>query len=177
MKIRGHVILLCGVLAFGPAGCAVMDHSQAPRLDRGAKWVMLPFGNHTETPQAGFRAEAITETVLRSLGVADLRQFPITPAPDLLVEPADPKAAEAALAWAKAQQARYAVTGSVDEWRYKVGVDGEPAVGVSLRLIDLQSNQVVWSAGGGRTGWSREAVSAVAQKLIKALLTQALPMT
>lgn len=159
----------------GPVACAVMDHSLAPRVDRGAKWVMLPFGNHTETPQAGLRAEAITETVLRSLGVGDLRQFPVTPAPDMLIEPTDPKAVDAAIAWAKAQQARYAVTGSVDEWRYKVGVDGEPAVGVSLRLIDLQTSQVVWSAGGGRTGWSREAVSAVAQKLIKALLTQALP--
>jgi TolB-like protein len=175
MVKRGCLFAICGMLSMGITACAVMDHSQAPRLDRGAKWVMFPFGNHTETPQAGLRAEAITETVLRSLGVGDLRQFPMMPAPDVLVEPADPKAAEAALAWAKSQQARYAVTGSVDEWRYKVGVDGEPAVGVSLRLIDLQTNQVVWSAGGGRTGWSREAVSAVAQKLIKSLLTQALP--
>ncbi len=167
--------MLCGVVSAGTMACAVMDHSQAPRVDRGAKWVMLPFGNHTETPQAGLRAEAITETVLRSLGVGDLRQYPAAPSPETLVEPTDPRAMEAALTWAKGQQARYAVTGSVDEWRYKVGVDGEPAVGVSLRLIDLQANQVVWSAGGGRTGWSREAVSAVAQKLIKALLTQALP--
>lgn len=175
MLRRVSLFMLCGLLLLGPMACVVMDHSQAPRVDRSAKWVMLPFGNHTETPQAGLRAEAITETVLRSLGVTDLRQFPLTPSPDVLIEPADSKAMDAAFAWAKAQQARYAVTGSVDEWRYKVGVDGEPAVGVSLRLIDLQSNQVVWSAGGGRTGWSREAVSAVAQKLIKALLTQALP--
>ena len=177
MLNRVSLLFLCGALAMGTVACAVMDHSRAPQLDRGAKWVMLPFGNHTETPQAGLRAEAITETVLRSLGISDLRQFPVTPAPDVLVEPTDPKAMETAMAWAKAQQARYAMTGSVDEWRYKVGVDGEPAVGVSLRLIDLQSNQVVWSAGGGRTGWSREAVSAVAQKLIKALLTEALPTT
>lgn len=177
MLKRSGLFVLCGMLSMGIVACAVMDHSQAPGLDRGAKWIMLPFGNHTETPQAGLRAEAITETVLRSLGVGDLRQFPVTPAPDMLIEPTDPKAVEAAMVWAKAQQARYAVTGSVDEWRYKVGVDGEPAVGVSLRLIDLQTDQVVWSAGGGRTGWSREAVSAVAQKLIKALLTQALPIS
>ena len=175
MLRRGGWVLWCGLVSIGAIGCAVMDHSHAPPLDRGVTWVMLPFGNHTETPQAGLRAEAITETVLRSLGVGDLRQFSATPPPDPLFEPTDPKVMEAALAWARSQQARYAVTGSVDEWRYKVGVDGEPAVGVSLRLIDLQSNHVVWSAGGGRTGWSREAVSAVAQKLIKALLTQALP--
>jgi hypothetical protein len=75
--------------------------------------------------------------------------------------------------WARIQNARYAIYGAVDEWRYKVGIDGEPAVGVALHIIDLQSNAVVWSGVGGKSGWSRESLSGVAQKLIKRLLATA----
>jgi TolB-like protein len=164
------ILLAC----FEAGGCAVIDHTPAPQLDRGAKWTLLPFSNHTETPQAALRAEAITETVLRSMGISDLRRYANDGSADPLTEVSETKVLEFAVAWAKSQQARYAVSGTVDEWRYKVGVDGEPAVGVSLRLVDLKTDRVVWSAGGGRTGWSREAVSAVAQKLIKTLLSQAL---
>jgi TolB-like protein len=76
-----------------------------------------------------------------------------------------------ALEWARGERARYALTGTVDEWRYKVGVDGEPAVGITLQVIEVQSGNVIWSAAGSRTGWSRDAVSAVAQKLLRQLLS------
>ena len=39
-----------------------------------------------------------------------------------------------------------------------------------LQVIDLQSGDVVWTATGARSGWSREALSAVAQKLMRDLL-------
>ncbi|MDU7588518.1 MAG: penicillin-binding protein activator LpoB, partial [Acidovorax sp.] len=75
-----------------------------------------------------------------------------------------------ALAWAREQGVRYALAGTVDEWRYKVGVDGEPAAGITLQIIDVQSGDILWSGAGGKSGWSREALSAVAQKLIRELL-------
>ncbi|MGZ5091639.1 MAG: penicillin-binding protein activator LpoB, partial [Burkholderiales bacterium] len=75
--------------------------------------------------------------------------------------------------WARSEGARYAIYGAVDEWRYKVGVDGEPAVGVALHIMDLQTNNVVWSGVGGKSGWSRESLSGVAQKLIRQLLASA----
>ena len=75
--------------------------------------------------------------------------------------------------WARSVGARYAIYGAVDEWRYKVGIDGEPAVGVALHIMDLQNNSVVWSGVGGKSGWSRESLAGVAQKLIKQLLATA----
>lgn len=152
-------------------GCSVMDRTREARLDPGAKWVLLPMVNHTETPQAGLRAESIAETILRSAGVTQLERYPSTLNPDGLFDPAERKAQEQAMAWAKAQKARYALRGSVEEWRYKVGVDGEPAVGLSLAIVDLESGAVVYAASGGRSGWSREALSAVAQKLVRTLLS------
>jgi len=151
------------------AGCATASRTNAPVLEKKVKWALLPMENNTETPQAGFRMEAITETVLRIKGAIPLEKYPSNLTQGGLFEPADAKTVEAAVTWAKQSGARYAVTGTVNEWRYKTGVDGEPAVGVTLKIIDLQNRQVIWDAAGARTGWGREAVSAVAQKLLEDL--------
>lgn len=162
------LVVFCALLA---AGCTVIDRTASTRLDASARWVLLPFVNHTETPQAGLRAESITETLLRSSGVAQLEHYPSTLNADALFDPAERKAQEQALVWAKTRSARFAVAGSVEEWRYKVGVDGEPAVGLSYTVTDLETGAVVYSAAGAKSGWSREALSAVAQKLARELLS------
>lgn len=157
------------------AACAVTESTApAAQLDPTAKWVLLPFANNTETPLAGNRAEAITESLLRARGVTNLTRYPASLAQEALFDSAQGRAAEQAMGWAKEQGARYAVTGAVDEWRYKVGVDGEPAVGVMLQIVDLSNGAVVWSGVGGKTGWAREGLAAVAQKLIRNLLAPAL---
>jgi hypothetical protein len=163
--------LLLLMAVFAMAGCTVVDRVKTATPDPGARWVLLPIANHTETPQAGLRAEAIAETVLRSLGVKELERYPATLNADSLLDPAERKLTEQAMAWAKGKDARYALTGAVEEWRYKVGVDGEPAVGISLQVIDLKSGAVIYSASGGKSGWSRESLAAVAQKLLRQLLS------
>jgi TolB-like protein len=169
--VRILSIMLLAALA--AAGCATTDTGSTAAIERNAKWVMLPVMNHTEVPQAGLRAEAITEGLLRAHGIGDLTRYPATMNQDTLLQPAERKVLDEADKWARAQGARYAIYGAVDEWRYKVGIDGEPAVGVALHIIDLQSNAVVWSGVGGKSGWSRESLSGVAQKLIKQLLATA----
>lgn len=164
------------LLATFLSGCSVVNTSSssgATTLSREARWVLLPIANHTEVPQAGLRAEAITEALLRGRGLNALATYPATLNPESLMEPAERKVQADAAKWAREQGMRYGVQGAVDEWRYKVGVDGEPAVGIALQVIDLQNGEVVWSAVGARSGWSREALSAVAQKLIGDLLARA----
>jgi polysaccharide biosynthesis protein PelC len=168
--VRTFLVVLMAVLA---AGCKIVDSGSIATIERNAKWVMLPVLNHTEVPQAGLRAEAITEALLRANGVNDLTRYPPTLNADTLFEPAERKVMAEAEKWARSQRARYAIYGAVDEWRYKVGIDGEPAVGVALHIMDLQSNAVVWTGVGGKSGWSRESLSGVAQKLIKELLATA----
>ena len=170
--MRTFIIMLLAVL--GLAGCSTMDTGgSGPGIDRNAKWVMLPVLNHTDVPQAGLRAEAITEALLRSYGINDFTRYPAAMNADTMFEPSERRVYIEAEKWAKAQGAKYAVYGAVDEWRYKVGIDGEPAVGVALHVIDLQTNAVVWSGVGGKSGWSRESLSGVAQKLIRQLLATA----
>lgn len=171
---RSYTRLLLLLATLTLAACATVDRSAAPALSGKALWVVLPFANHTETPLAGSRAEAIAEGLLHSHGIARVRRYPAALQQDALFEPADGKQADAALAWAREQGARYALTGSVDEWRYKVGVDGEPAVGVALAIVDVGSGETLWRGVGGKSGWSREALSAVAQQLLRSLLADGL---
>ena len=169
-----RILLIMLLAALAVAGCATTDSGgSGPAIERNAKWVMLPVLNHTEVPQAGLRAEAITEGLLRAHGVNDLTRYPAVMGADTLLQPSERKVYDEAEKWARTQGARYAVYGAVDEWRYKVGIDGEPAVGVALHIMDLQSNAVVWSGVGGKSGWSRESLSGVAQKLIRGLLATA----
>lgn len=169
-----RILSIMLLAALAAAGCAVTDTTGGTAsIERNAKWVLLPVMNHTEVPQAGLRAEAITEGLLRAKGVADLTRYPATMNEDTLLQPAERKVLDEADKWARSQGARYAIYGAVDEWRYKVGIDGEPAVGVALHIIDLQNNAVVWSGVGGKSGWSRESLSGVAQKLIRQLLATA----
>lgn len=166
---RLRVLLICGLtLLF--AACSTLDRGNSPELERQASWAVLPFANNTETPLAGNRAEAIAEALLRTNGIARVKRYPASMQQEALFDAGERRQQEEALAWAKQQGARYALTGAVDEWRYKVGVDGEPAAGVTLQIIDVASGETLWSGTGGKSGWSREALSAVGQQLIRDLL-------
>ena len=171
-SLRQLILALAAALA--ATACSVVDRNpNTTPLDTKARWAMLPIVNHTDTPQAGLRAESITEGVLRARGVNNMVRYPAAMNPESLLEPAERKLQDEARKWARDQGARYGVYGAVDEWRYKVGVDGEPAVGLALFVVALQSGEVVWSAVGGKSGWSREALSAVGQKLVRELLDSA----
>jgi len=153
-------------------GCSTTIESTAPSqtLDAQAVWVVLPMVNHTDTPQAGLSAEDLIEHQLRKRGMGKLQRYPVALSRDSLFEPTERKVVEEAQQWARQQGARFAVLGSVHEWRYKVGIDGEPAVGVTIQVLDLASQQMVWSASAAKSGWSREALSAVGQSLVTQML-------
>jgi len=163
LKLLGASLLLS---LFAACSTTVESTATQQVLDGQAPWAVLPMVNNTDTPQAGLSAEDMVEHQLRRRGVTQLKRYPAKLSRDSLFEPTERKVSEEAQQWARAQGVRFAVLGSVQEWRYKVGIDGEPAVGVTLQVLDLASGQVVWSAAAARSGWSREALSAVAQKLL-----------
>lgn len=168
--LQSIAVSVCVGLAL--VGCAVTQStSQGIVMARTDSVALLPIANHTDVPQAGLRAESIIEASLRARGLLQLQMYPTALNPETLFEPSERKAQAEAEKWAKSQNIRYVVYGAVDEWRYKVGVDGEPAVGLVLQVKDLGTGQVVYSASGGKSGWSREALSAVAQKLVLQLLS------
>lgn len=163
-------ILLFAALALVTAcGSTVTQVQRGAPLKAGAKWVMLPIANYSEAPQAGERVESMLETILRMNGVGALDHYPAMKEDDTHLVMSDRQRFEESFAWAKAQHFDYAVTGSVEEWRYKSGLDGEPAVGLSVRVIEVGTARVLWSASGTRTGGGGDNASGTALKLLSTL--------
>ena len=125
----------------------------------------------TETPQADERAGTITANLLRTHGVMSVVNYPLqTQKVSLIPGVKKPIPMSKLLLWAQNQGATYAIVGTVTEWNYKVGLDGEPAIGVTLDLINVYTGHVEWSAVGSKSGGSRTALSTVAQELIDEML-------
>lgn len=171
MKMLRLLVTSIGLLA--TVACTVIDHAPRRVLDNDAKWALLPMANFTETPQAGARMTEMAGSLLASAGVADLIRYMPSEMEDPLIGGNSNAERAQAMEWAKQQGARYAVTGAVTEWRYKTGVEGEPAVGISFQIIDVHTQKSLWSGAGAKTGWSRESVSGVALKMTRQLMREA----
>ncbi|VEF11096.1 putative lipoprotein [Pseudomonas fluorescens] len=150
------------------AGCSSFTSDNSPSLPRNALWGVVPMVNYSQTPQAGERSEQILLSVLSSHGLQP-RVYPAsTQGEQALMD--DNQRLNGAMEWAREQKLDYVVSGSVEEWQYKNGLDGEPAVGVSLRVLDAKSGAVLWSKSGARAGWSRESLAGNAQTVIDKLV-------
>jgi len=162
------IALLCWAGCGGSLVTKIQKSATAPRAS--ARWTILPFANHSDTPQAGERVEALAGTVLRARGVATIDLYPAPKNDDASLVTNDHARIEEATAWARQQKYDFAVTGSVEEWRYKAGIDAEPAVGVTIRIVELSTGKVLWSASGTKTGRASENASGTALTLLDVLL-------
>lgn len=135
-----------------------------------ARWGIIPFSNHTQTPQAGQSAAAITSALLETRGVMSVTTYEVKASKDQLLLSIENIPMKDILRWARRRRLRYIISGSINEWQYKVGLDGEPVVNVALQLIDVRSGRTIWTAVGSRTGGSRSGLTVVAQKLIESML-------
>lgn len=176
-RLKRYFVIQCFSILLGfsflLAGCTSMqvNHSQPVRLVSPQRIAVFPFTNMTETPQADERAASILTNLLRTRGLWYVTNYPVRPVrPTLIPGVRQPIPRPKLLAWARRYGYAYAFSGSVSEWNYKVGLDGEPAVGVNLELIDVCTGQVIWSAVGSKSGGSRTALSDVAITLIDTML-------
>jgi hypothetical protein len=168
-----RLVLLASLLLVAAACSSTMTRVQrSASLRSGARWVMLPVSNYSETPQAGERVESMLETLLRKGGVNQLDRYPPIKEDDTHLVVSDRQRYEDSLGWARQQRFDYAVSGSVEEWRYKSGIEGEPAVGLSVRIVDLKTDRVLWSGSGARTGGAGDNASGTALTILGTLLAE-----
>lgn len=161
--------LLLVALALMLNACSSYQIPESPELSTQRSWAIMPMENHSNTPLAAEKVEQILRTQLYAQGV-DTVKYPATPATDLksLLD-SSPKQKQAQ-AWLATQAVDYVITGSVEEWHYKSGLDGEPAVGITLEVKSAQTGETLWQASGSRGGWGRESVSGAGQTVIKELV-------
>lgn len=170
MNLKRNIVWLAATSVVALSACSTLDIGNSPTVAQDASWAILPLANYTETPDAGDRVASMAESILHQKGGMDLKRFPVKNEKDAFILGNNAKLQQAAMDWASQNKIQYALTGSVQEWRYKTGVDGEPAVSVTFNLVDMTNGSVVWSATGSRSGWSRSSVGSVGQTLIDQLL-------
>jgi curli biogenesis system outer membrane secretion channel CsgG len=165
-------LLLVAILLSAVSACTIIDKQGIESFESTKTWILLPFQNHSGTPRAGDKVEEILATLLRNKGIDNLHVYQRQNEKEELWPILDDKhRQEDALKSARKGNFYYGITGSIEEWAYKTGVGGEPAVGLNIRIIDIPSGKVVWSATGAKSGWGAETVSGTGQKLLNELLS------
>lgn len=163
---------LCVVSLCLLSACTTVTTTERARVSAASTWALLPINNLSTTPRAGDKTNALLETQLRARGVKSIETY-LAPEGLSLVSMLDTeREVRNAEQWAKSKGIRYGLTGTVHEWHYKSGPDKEPAVGLSLKLIDLTQNEVVWQGTTSKTGWGYSNISGVANTAVEKLLKQ-----
>ena len=156
-------------------GCnTVIEKQPMPSFTSDARWAYTPLLNLTEVPHAGKRVTAILNTHFNSKGLNDLKKFPLKTNKKHFMSVNDKESSldKNSIRWAKKQKIAYLVTGTVDEWRYKYGLHGEPTVGVSLKIIDVKTAKILWSASGAKTGRSNQNLAGITNQLISNMMKE-----
>lgn len=157
------ILFLCFFVLI--ASCSTITNIDKSKADLKNKIItVLPFENYTETPLAGLRVKSITEGVLTSKGYKIAFQQ-INQDKDY-----SPSEIKSMIEKLKEDNIDYAITGSVNEFRYKTGIDGEPAVSITLKIYDIKEGRELYTSVGSKTGWSHESITTVAQKILNSII-------
>ena len=157
--------LLACVFALFFTACSVMTTTQSSlphNEDESVKITLSVFAleNYTDTPQAGMRASNIAEGVLLTKGFNVINHISTTP-----------EDFQKKLSFAKHDKSQYMLMGGVSEWRYKTGIDGEPAISLQMRLVETNSSKTIWSSTASDNSWGNASIGTVAHSLIESMLS------
>jgi len=157
-------IILLFTLIF--LSCSSIINKQEIILPKKEKYAISPFWNYTDTSMAGLSASTIVESVISNKGVKiyslnDKNNQDIENKEEFLTQQKEE---------ARGLGASYLITGDVQEWRYKTGVDGEPVVSYTIKIIDLGNNQVIFNSVGAKSGWGHKSIGVVAQEIAQEII-------
>ncbi|MDV5167553.1 hypothetical protein [Photobacterium rosenbergii] len=152
------------------SACSSYQVTDSNQFPSDSSWAIMPLYNHSSTPLAAEKAEQILSSQLFAKGIVAIK-YPASAANDLQSILDDSAKQKQAQTWLATQPVDYVITGSVEEWHYKSGLDGEPAVGITLEVKSAKSGKTYWQASGSRGGWGRESVSGTGHIVIEELLS------
>ena len=152
------------------SACTTSRVADDVELNPSATVALLPLVNHAQTPLAGERAEDILASIWQQNKLPALIRAPRVNTKEL--PPLDDQyRLDNAMQWLSTQQADYVLSGSIEEWRYKAGLDGEPVVALTLSLSVNGQTTPVWTGTIAKSGWGRDSIAATAQDVIADLIS------
>jgi len=173
MKIS-YTLILAILIAF-IAGCSapslITTQKSLPKIyidinatheeKQDVSITLFRLNNYTDTPRAGLRASNILEGLFLAKGYLVKSHFS-KKAPSM----------KKAKKIAKEDGSKYFLYGGVSEWRYKTGIDGEPAVSLQTSLYKTKNSKLVWSATGADSDWGNASVGTTAQDLLLEMMQE-----
>jgi hypothetical protein len=154
--MRRYVILLCALLAL--SGCGQVLRTTAVDQEqinsRARKVVVLPLVNLTSTPNAGLivgellSTEVMAQTNFRILERSEMMAFLSSGKSE--VQEVLEKSAAAKVG--RELGVDTVIYGAVTEYRYKKGVDEDPVVGITVRMLDIPESKILWAESVTATG-------------------------
>ena len=163
------VVLAISVLAL--IGCAsTVQEWVKPGAAHISRLAVLPFENQTSALRAGQAVSDLLVSEILATGTTPVMDP--SEVADLLrresLDPADAGRLPSAQRLGRILQVSHVLQGAVTEYRYKPGLSETPAVGLTARLVDVATGEVVWTASHARLGssWIREdGLGRVAQRV------------
>ena len=149
------------------SACSTMViNTQKFNVNKNDIYAVFPFDNYTETPYAGLRMASILDGILlsKSYHVINNLQGYQNNGYGNKIE------LKKMIRKAKEEGAGYLITGNVNEFRYKTGIEGEPAISINIFIYDLTGNKLIWSGVGSATGWSNQSLTTCAQSMLNKMV-------
>jgi TolB-like protein len=153
-----RAVLLLSACLLTACSVATIDQWTRPGAVPVARLAVLPFDNQTAAVRAGSILADVLASELLATGampVADPGEVA-----DLLrresLDPIDVARWPAPSRLGRLLQVSHVMQGAVTEYRYKPGLSETPVVGVTARVVEVASGDVVWTATHAASGaWSR----------------------
>lgn len=162
-------VLAAGILAV--SGCSSFDYHGETVVRREPLRIALallpPADNATDDEHAG---RAVTELIGSALYE---RGVPVHQTEYSRLRLGDAKAAGPDGRYAgvgATSGASHLVLATVHEYRYKTDLDGDPAVAVTIRVVDAKTGATVWQGSAGNVGYTFASLSSSAQHVVRKLV-------
>lgn len=136
-----------------------VDHNKTHNIKQDIGVSLFKLNNYTDTPRAGMRTANIIEGILLTKGYLVTNHISD-----------DVYTFKQAKKRAKKDNSKYFLIGGVSEWRYKTGIDGEPAVSIQCSMYKTKSGKLVWSATGADSDWGNGSIGTTAQNLLETMM-------
>jgi hypothetical protein len=153
-------------------GCTttVVRDGSKPHVNEGKfTLVMPPFLNATDNEHAGQALTQLTGSALLECGI------PLIQTEEILNKTADetaPKQETRNLQIAQENKATYLLIGTVHEYRYKSDLSANPAVGITLRLVNVEDGRTLWQGSSSKVGHIYASLTSTAQKAVSDLVSK-----
>ncbi len=164
--MKNLLLLICAVV-LSSCSSVVYHGGQSEGSLYIQRLLMPPFINATDDEHAGRALTEMTGSALVEAGI------PLYQSEDLFQKTITKDKEQAPMSQtelARSVNASHILIGTVHEYRYKTDLDGDPAVGITLRLVDAETGETVWQGSSGNVGYAFASLTSAAQKAVRTLI-------